>query len=83
MLTDLRKEGSFANAAGDLSPSAARALSAFFIASIVAVIAAGSWGWLNRPLNLQDAPERISGFAYSGFQRDQDPTKLVFPNARE
>ncbi len=61
----------------------ARALSALFIAAIMAVVAAGSWSWFNRPLDLQDAPERISGFAYSGFQRNQDPTKLIFANSRE
>ena len=62
----------------------ARGVAAFLIVATMAAIAAGSWAWLNQPLNLPDAPPRIGGFAYSGYQRDQDPTKgQAFPTAGE
>src|SRR6476620_679594 len=64
--------------------STVRGVAAFLIAATMAAIAAGSWAWLNQPLNLPDAPPRISGFAYSGYQRNQDPTKgQAFPTAGE
>src|SRR6187455_3088374 len=62
----------------------ARGVAAFLIVATMAAIAAGSWAWLNQPLNLPDAPPRVGGFAYSGYQRNQDPTKgQAFPTAGE
>src|SRR6185369_15561227 len=63
--------------------STVRGVAAFLIAATMAAIAAGSWAWLNQPLNLPDAPPRISGFAYSGYQRHQDPNGTSLPTASE
>ena len=63
--------------------STVRGVVAFLIAATMAAIAAGSWAWLNQPLNLPDAPPRISGFAYSGYQRHQDPNGTSLPTASE
>jgi len=63
--------------------STVRGIAAFLIAATMAAIAAGSWAWLNQPQILPDAPSRISGFAYSGYQRNQDPNAQAFPSAGE
>ncbi|HEV7823181.1 MAG TPA: hypothetical protein VGO84_18495, partial [Burkholderiales bacterium] len=38
---------------------------------------------MNQPVELPDVHERISGFAYSGFQRNQDPTEQLYPSTSE
>src|SRR5258706_2250048 len=63
--------------------SSVRGIAAFLIAATMAAIAAGSWAWLNQPQTLPDAPARISGFAYSGYQRNQDPNAQAFPTSEE
>jgi exo-beta-1,3-glucanase (GH17 family) len=52
---------------------------AFSIAALLATLNFGVWGWFNKPLDLPDWEGRVGGVAYSGFQRDQDPTQGRFP----
>src|SRR3954462_21379 len=83
MLTGTSRNGSAPAAERVANIPPARSVSAFFIAALMAIIAAGAWAWMNQPVELPDVPERISGFAYSGFQRNQDPTEQLYPSVEE
>jgi exo-beta-1,3-glucanase (GH17 family) len=52
---------------------------ALSIAALVAALNLGAWAWLNAPLELPEWEGPVAGVAYSGFQRDQDPTRGRFP----
>jgi len=56
---------------------------AFSLAALLATLNFGVWGGLNLPLELPDWEGRVGGVAYSGFQRDQDPTQGRFPTEDE
>jgi exo-beta-1,3-glucanase (GH17 family)/cellulose synthase/poly-beta-1,6-N-acetylglucosamine synthase-like glycosyltransferase len=83
MLTGASRNGSAPGADRVENVIPGQSLGAFLIAALMAIIAAGAWGWMNQPVQLPDVPERISGFAYSGFQRSQDPTEQLYPSADE
>jgi exo-beta-1,3-glucanase (GH17 family)/cellulose synthase/poly-beta-1,6-N-acetylglucosamine synthase-like glycosyltransferase len=56
-----------------------RALTASLIALAVAALNLALSTHLNRPVDMIDWDGSISGFAYSGFQRDQDPLRGAYP----
>ena len=56
-----------------------RGLTAVLIASAVAALNLALWAHLNRPVEMVDWDGRVNGFAYSGFQRDQDPLRGSYP----
>jgi exo-beta-1,3-glucanase (GH17 family)/glycosyltransferase involved in cell wall biosynthesis len=56
---------------------------ALSIAALLASLNFGAWNWLNAPLELPEWEGRLAGVAYSGFQRDQDPTRGQFPTREE
>ncbi|MFO1364182.1 MAG: glycosyltransferase [Burkholderiales bacterium] len=58
-------------------------LTAASVAALVAALNLGAWAGLNRPLDLPDWDGPVAGVAYSGFQRDQDPTRGRFPTDEE
>jgi exo-beta-1,3-glucanase (GH17 family)/cellulose synthase/poly-beta-1,6-N-acetylglucosamine synthase-like glycosyltransferase len=58
-------------------------LTAASVAALVAALNLGAWAGLNRPLELPDWDGPVAGVAYSGFQRDQDPTLGRFPTEQE
>ena len=55
-------------------------LSALAIALVVAALNIGLWWWGNLPNGPGDWHGQISGFAYSGFQRYQNPFNHDFPS---
>ena len=57
-----------------------RALS---LAALVALANIALWAALNRPKQVPDWDGKISGFAYSPYQRFQNPLKLIFPTSDE
>lgn len=56
---------------------------AFLLAATVAAANFGLWAFLNRPVAVADWSGRVEGFAFSAFQRYQDPTKNAFPSEAE
>lgn len=68
-------------------PAAPRPLAGFFtafsIGALVAALNLAAWGYLNAPLALPSWEGNIRGVAFSGFQRDQDPTRERFPTEAE
>jgi exo-beta-1,3-glucanase (GH17 family)/glycosyltransferase involved in cell wall biosynthesis len=56
---------------------------ALLVTLCIAVFNLAFWQWLNRPVVLPDWAAKVSGMAYSGFQRDEDPTKNRFPTEAE
>ena len=52
-------------------------------AAIVAALNFSLWTFLNRPKQIDDWSGRVEGMAFSAFQRDQDPTKNLFPTESE
>jgi exo-beta-1,3-glucanase (GH17 family)/cellulose synthase/poly-beta-1,6-N-acetylglucosamine synthase-like glycosyltransferase len=48
-------------------------LSAFIIAAFVASAQYALWEWVNRNADIADAAQDIKGFAYSAYQRNQNP----------
>jgi hypothetical protein len=54
-------------------------LSALAIALVVAALNIGLWWWGNLPNGPGDWHGKIGGFAYSGFQRYQNPLNHDFP----
>jgi exo-beta-1,3-glucanase (GH17 family)/cellulose synthase/poly-beta-1,6-N-acetylglucosamine synthase-like glycosyltransferase len=56
---------------------------ALSIAALLPTLNFGAWAWLNTPLELPDWDGPVAGVAYSGFQRDQDPTRGRFPTEDE
>lgn len=56
---------------------------ALSIAALVATLNFAGWSAFNPPLDLPDWEGRVAGVAYSGFQRDQDPTRGRFPTEDE
>ncbi len=50
---------------------------------IVGIIHFSAWAIFNRTLPLINAPQVVSGFAYSGFQEDQGPLEKNFPSTAE
>jgi exo-beta-1,3-glucanase (GH17 family)/cellulose synthase/poly-beta-1,6-N-acetylglucosamine synthase-like glycosyltransferase len=53
---------------------------ALLLALVVAGLNFGLWAFLNRPVPIADWTGRVEGFAFSAFQRNQDPTKGLFPS---
>jgi len=49
----------------------------------IAVLNFGLWAWLNRPTPIADWNGQVGGFAFSAFQRYQDPTKDIYPSEAE
>ena len=56
---------------------------ALLLALVVAGLNFGLWAFLNRPVQIADWTGRVEGFAFSAFQRYQDPTKGLFPSESE
>jgi exo-beta-1,3-glucanase (GH17 family)/glycosyltransferase involved in cell wall biosynthesis len=56
---------------------------ALALALLVAAANFGLWAWLNRPVAIADWTGKIEGFAFSAFQRYQDPTRDSFPTEAE
>ncbi|MEO7198695.1 MAG: glycosyltransferase [Dokdonella sp.] len=56
---------------------------AALLALLVAALNFGLWGFLNRPVPIDDWNGKVEGFAFSAFQRYQDPTKDLFPSESE
>ncbi len=56
---------------------------ACLLALTVAAMNFGLWAFLNRPVAIADWDGRVEGFAFSAFQRYQDPTKGLFPSESE
>jgi exo-beta-1,3-glucanase (GH17 family)/cellulose synthase/poly-beta-1,6-N-acetylglucosamine synthase-like glycosyltransferase len=56
---------------------------ALSVAMLIATLNFGAWSALNPPLELPDWEGPVAGVAYSGFQRDQDPTRGRFPTDDE
>ncbi len=50
------------------------------LALLVAAANFGMWAWLNRPAQIPDWTGKVAGFAFSAFQRYQDPTQDNFPS---
>ena len=56
---------------------------AISVAAFVAALNLGAWTGLHPALDLPDWEGPVAGVAYSGFQRDQDPTRGRFPTEAE
>ncbi|MGH8174428.1 MAG: benzoate transporter, partial [Rhodanobacteraceae bacterium] len=56
---------------------------ALLLTLLVAALNVALWGFLNRPVKIADWKGEIGGFAFSAFQRYQDPTKALFPSEAE
>jgi exo-beta-1,3-glucanase (GH17 family) len=56
---------------------------ALLLTLLVAGLNVGLWAFVNRPVQIADWSGEIGGFAYSAFQRYQDPTRGLFPNEAE
>src|SRR5215510_2209473 len=69
------------------APSERRSASAAVAAGVIALLAAVAnfalWSAAHPPLALPDGPDKVRGVAFSGYQRDQDPTQGHFPTADE
>ncbi|MCZ7566507.1 MAG: glycosyltransferase [Burkholderiales bacterium] len=53
------------------------------IAAAAAAANYGLWTFFNRPVEAPEWSGKVKGVAYSGFQRDQDPTRRRFPTEAE
>lgn len=53
------------------------------LALFVAVLNLGLWAFINRPVMVPEWHGKISGMAFSAFQRHQSPTKDRFPSESE
>ncbi|HEY8683398.1 MAG TPA: glycosyl hydrolase family 17 protein, partial [Rhodanobacter sp.] len=58
-------------------------LTAIVLALVVAAMNIGLWWWGNLPHGPDDWHGKIGGFAFSSFQRYQDPIKHDFPSDEE
>jgi exo-beta-1,3-glucanase (GH17 family)/cellulose synthase/poly-beta-1,6-N-acetylglucosamine synthase-like glycosyltransferase len=56
---------------------------ALVLALVVAALNFGLWAVLNRPVHVADWKGQVAGFAFSAFQRYQDPTRDIFPTEEE
>ncbi|WP_082878094.1 glycosyltransferase [Methylobacillus sp. MM3] len=56
---------------------------ALSIATFVALAQYAVWAWVNRGVEMTDAEQRIAGFAYSGYGRDQSPLTREYPKETE
>jgi exo-beta-1,3-glucanase (GH17 family)/cellulose synthase/poly-beta-1,6-N-acetylglucosamine synthase-like glycosyltransferase len=69
------------------APSERRSASALVAAALVALIVAAAnyalWSAAHPPLVLPDAPDKVRGVAFSGYQRHQDPTAGTFSTEDE
>lgn len=61
----------------------ARYGSALVIAGVVAACNWAAWRAFNPPLEAPEAPARVAGFAYNGFQRWESPLAKRFPGDDE
>jgi exo-beta-1,3-glucanase (GH17 family)/cellulose synthase/poly-beta-1,6-N-acetylglucosamine synthase-like glycosyltransferase len=50
-----------------------------FVIALLAAICTGGWAYFNRPIEVPDWPEEISGFSYSPFRSGQSPVDNTFP----
>lgn len=66
-----------------LEPVTTSTWRALLLALVVAGLNFGLWAFLNRPVQIADWTGRVEGFAFSAFQRYQDPTKGLFPSESE
>ncbi|MFO1507382.1 MAG: glycosyltransferase [Lysobacterales bacterium] len=53
------------------------------LAILVALLNVGMWAYLERPVAVPDWRGDVGGFAFSAFQRYEDPTKGLFPSETE
>ena len=60
-----------------------RIMIALVLTFCVAAAAFAGWAWMNRPLAMPESPPFVTGFAYSAFQRDQDPGQGRYPSDAE
>ncbi|HEV7489363.1 MAG TPA: glycosyltransferase [Rhodanobacteraceae bacterium] len=56
---------------------------ALLLTLLVAALNVGLWAFLNRPVHIPDWSGDIGGFAFSAFQRYQDPNRGIFPSEAE
>lgn len=56
---------------------------ALVLAAFVAVAQYAMWGWISRGQPMAEAESAISGFAYSGYGRDQSPLEDDFPTLKQ
>ena len=64
-------------------PAPRISFAALLITLIVSLLNFGLWQWANRPTLMPNWTAKVNGIAYSGFQRDEDPTKNRFPTEEE
>jgi len=69
------------------APSERRSASALVAAGMIAAVVAAAnfalWSAAHPPLVPPDGPAKVHGFAFSGYQRHQDPTAGIFSSADE
>ena len=53
------------------------------VVAIIAALSAALWAYFNRPFNAPDWPDHVSGYSFSPFHRDQDPTLNIYPSEDE
>ncbi len=58
-------------------------ITAAIITLLIAVLNVAWWQFTNRPVAHPNWTGHVHGMAYSGFQRDQDPTQKRFPTEAE
>ena len=49
----------------------------------VAIISVSLWAYINRPQQLPDWPERVTGFAFSPYHAGQDPREHIYPSLEQ
>ncbi len=58
-------------------------LTNWVIGIAVTIISVSLWAYVNRPQPLPDWPERVTGFAYSPYQAEQDPREHIYPSLEQ
>ena len=58
-------------------------LANWVIAIAVAIISISLWAYINRPQPMPEWPERVTGFAFSPYQADQDPREQQYPTVEQ
>jgi exo-beta-1,3-glucanase (GH17 family)/cellulose synthase/poly-beta-1,6-N-acetylglucosamine synthase-like glycosyltransferase len=58
-------------------------LTNWVIGIAVAIISLSLWAYINRPQTLPIWPERVTGFAFSPYQANQDPRAKIYPTLDE
>jgi exo-beta-1,3-glucanase (GH17 family)/cellulose synthase/poly-beta-1,6-N-acetylglucosamine synthase-like glycosyltransferase len=56
---------------------------ALLLSLFIAGLNVGLWATLNRPAQVPDWNDKVSGFAYAPYQRYQNPNNLIYPTTDE